>query len=225
MADRSLILMAEEAFTQLVRRIGKGVKFDVDGAAKELSDAGDFNKESLLPKWLSSQIGQNFSNSRQTYRDLYIKTTGKTIPAGQVVIPKQLHERLTEAIKIKKSKEARAASMTELDRAFAEFSKKPGGQPRAAIGEKGSPTFQNNGWMPTLKGSQRRLPKAEINKAKEIVQRELRAFEELLSMSGKKASNVSEEAIEELLQRGEGIPTVRELTQPERFRPRYRYRK
>lgn len=223
MADRRLILMAEEAFTQLVRRIGKGVKFDVDGAAKKLSDAGDFNKESLLPKWLSSQIGQNFSNSRQVYRDLYIKTTGKTIPAGQVVIPKKLHERLAEAIKVKKGEEARAASMTELDRAFAEFSRKPGGSPRAAIGEKGSSTFQNNGWMPTSRGSQRSLPKAEINKAKEIVQRELRAFEELLSMSGKKASNdISEEAIEELMQRGKGIPTVRELTQPKRFHPRYR---
>ena len=113
--------------------------------------------------------------------------------------------------------------MTELDRAFAEFSRKPGGQPRAAIGEKGSSTFQNNGWMPTLRGSKRSLPKAEINKAKEIVQRELRAFEELLSMSGKKASNdISEEAIEELMQRGKGIPTVRELTQPKRFHPRYR---
>jgi len=208
------ILMAEEAFVQMLRRVNKGI---LPGKISE----SPLKAKDLMP---INRVGEFFSDFRETYKELYEKSMGKAVPKGKVAVPKELHDRMEEFLRRRRLGEGRAASMTELDRTLATFSKKPGGATQAQIGEKGSWTFQNNGWMPTVGGSLRSPSKREVNVAKEIIQREQRAWEELLSSSGTRAKPLTLEEFDAQEGQNTLLPTLLDLIQPTRYRPRYRLR-
>jgi hypothetical protein len=211
--------MAEKAFIQMLRRVNKG-------SLRGLKTKADFLKLNLGKRRLMplSQVSGHLSDFRATYRDLYKRTTGGAIPNGKVVVPKELHERLTKFLKEQKVVESRAAAMTELDRTLAKSGNRPGGKAPQKIEEKGSFTFQNNGWMPTLRGSLRGPSKRELNVAQEISQAEQRAWEQLLSDSGTKAKNLTLEEWAKLEQRGNLLSSVEELARPSSYKPKYRTR-
>jgi hypothetical protein len=213
------LLMAERAFIDMLKRLNKG---------KLPQDDLSWRKKGSLPTKTNrremplSQVPEHFSTFRENYKDLYQNTTGKAVPAGKVVVPKDLYDRITDFLKGKKGLEGRAKSMTELDRTLVNESSKPGGRPPPEIGEKGSWTFQNPGTMPTFKNSRRSLTKRRINEMRERLLADQRAAEELLAMSGQKAKIVSAEEMELAELQGRLLPSLRELTEPTRFLPRYR---
>lgn len=215
------LLMAEKTFTSLLNRVGKG-RLPVSGTREAI---GKVKKGARVVNLRMSDLKEHFSNFRDDYRALYEKTTGNQVPKGKVVIPKDLHDRIKDFLSKKSSFEKRAAAMTELDRALVTASKKPGGRPPPQLGEKHARTFQNPGFMPTYKGSRRLPPKSEVNKAREIVQSEQRAWEELLALSGEKARLLTPEQ-RDLIDYDEGsrsrLPSLEELVRPTPYKQRYR---
>ena len=215
------LLIAEKTFTDLLRRVGKGLSLPrEDSKRRRISKKVRPSNAQLR----MSSAAEHFSQYRDPYRELYEKTTGSPVPKGKVVVPKEVHDRMLDYVKKKRGLERRAASMTELDRALVAASGKPGGRRPPELGEKHARTFQNPGFMPTLHGSKRKLPKREANRAKETVQEERRNWEQTLAISGQKAKKLTDEEREilDLMPPTDSLPSLRDLISPMPYKQRYR---
>ena len=165
------LLMGEKAFVQMIRRINKGSFQEGDREVR-----------------IWKNLARNFSEKRDKLKEAYEKTTGKPVPAGKVVVPKDVYGKMEEFLRDKRGVERRAASMRDLDRAFYKKKLSPGGSKfPAMLGEKGAFTFQSGPpGMPVRSSSPRKPKKAEIREfERKFKDYESRVYE-LAELSGGK---------------------------------------